>query len=1333
MRKILEDEIEAQLEGTYDVLANGSISSTGGGALTEREAGIRAAIVAAIERKRAAGMRPDEAVADYLRDAAFTVLNRFVALKMLEARGLVQECVSRGMESSGYGEFAGMAPGVLLLPDGHGYRLYLESLFDELSTEIKVLFDRRDPAAVLWPRRAAFESLLDTLNGTDLAGIWGDDETIGWVYQFFNLAEERKKMRDESQAPRNSRELAVRNQFFTPRYVVQFLVDNTLGRTWLQMHGSDSRLGSQCKYFVRPVDEPLSRRQRKDPRDLNILDPACGSGHFLLYAFDLLLPIYEEAWALGNQMPPSHLTGRTLRDDYPEFQRLRQAAPTLIVEHNLYGVDIDARCAQIAALALWLRAQRAFKDLGLPASDRPRVSRTHIVIAEPMPGNIELASAFADELPLPFQQALFSRMVEEMRLAGNLGPLHQAERRLAGDITKARRQFVTEQGMLFPEVRPKFEQGSLDLSGVSDDSVFEAAEDAILAALRRFAESAGGADARRRLFAGDAAQGMALIDLVRNRFDVVLMNPPFGAASLAAKEEFEAAYPRTKNDIYAAFVERGIQFLHPGGMLGAITSRTGFFLSSFQKWREEIILGDAPPVVFADLGYGVMDAAMVEAAAYCLMKTAGPRMTLFLRVLDADDKASALLEALSPIVPSWRSPNAYVVDPVTFRSVPGSPFAYWISSRLGELFTGLPLFRDTPGHTARVGLQTSDNLRFVRAWWETPAEESSIRWFPYAKGESIGAYYGDIRLNVGYSRGDQVGLSMIGRYGRGADHYFRPGLTWAKRAPAYAPRVLPSGTIFSDRGQSAFANRAELGGLLGLMGSAIVDFLFKVSLGRFGYPEFLVGPFTGLPVPDLTPADEAALASLAHRAWSLKRSLDTRTETSHAFVLPALLQVRGATLAARAAAWAARVRATEDELAAIQAEIDERCFELYRIDEEDRRSITEGFGGSSSGTEAAEGEAGEDADADDDQEADTVDIGTLADELVAWAVGVAFGRFDVRLATGARDLPGEPEPFDALPVCSPAMLTGADGLPLDAPPAGYPLPFPDDGILVDDPGHPRDLTTAVRAVFEVVFGTEADAVWREAGALLDPRDHDVSSWLRAGFFDHHLRRHSKSRRKAPVVWRLGVPSGRYSIWVYAHRLSRDSLFAVQNDIAAPRLAVEERRLASLRTQAGPSPSARERAEIDAAEAAVEETRTFLAELRRVAPLWNPDLDDGIVLVSAPLWRLLPGHKPWQKELRSRWDELAVGKYDWTHLAMHLWPERVAPKCATDRSLAIAHDLEEIFWVEGADGKWVKRGRPTRPVEDLVAERISPAVKAALADLHRAPALAAGGRGRGRNS
>lgn len=149
--------------------------------------------------------------------------------------------------------------------------------------------------------------------------------------------------------------------------------------------------------------------------------------------------------------------------------------------------------------------------------------------------------------------------------------------------------------------------------------LFAPPEERIRAALARFVSDDGGiASTRRRLFADDAAHGVALLEVAERKFDVILMNPPFGAGSTRAKKDFDVAYPRTRNDVYAAFVERGIELLAPRGRLGAISSRTGFFLSSFQKWREDILLKTAPPVVFADLGAGVLDSAMVETAAYCL-------------------------------------------------------------------------------------------------------------------------------------------------------------------------------------------------------------------------------------------------------------------------------------------------------------------------------------------------------------------------------------------------------------------------------------------------------------------------------------------------------------------------------------------------------------------------------------------------------------------------------------------------------------------------------------------------------------------------------------------
>ena len=429
-RKLLEEDFAAQLEGDFDVHRDGAVAAKAGGHLSARQAFQRERIVAAIEHKRAAGMSAADAARDYLRDAAFTTLNRFVALKMLEARELVQECITKGEQSAGYREFCGMAPGLPLLPDSAGYRLYIESLFDELSTEVKVLFDRRDPSSVLWPKRATFEQLLEILNAAELARVWGEDETIGWVYQFFNGQDERRKMREESQAPRNSRELAVRNQFFTPRYVVQFLTDNTLGRIWYEMRGTKTVLAERCEYMVRKPGEEFAPRAKKDPRDLRVLDPACGSGHFLLYAFDLLLAIYEEAYA-DPESPKSEATGKTLAEDYPSLDALRKAVPGLVLAHNLHGVDIDPRCAQIAQLALWMRAQKAYRDFGIGRAERAQIRRSNIVVAEPLVADEQIAKEFVAKLATPSSGACSRRSSSRWKPRGRPGLLLRVEKLVA--------------------------------------------------------------------------------------------------------------------------------------------------------------------------------------------------------------------------------------------------------------------------------------------------------------------------------------------------------------------------------------------------------------------------------------------------------------------------------------------------------------------------------------------------------------------------------------------------------------------------------------------------------------------------------------------------------------------------------------------------------------------------------------------------------------------------------------------------------------------------------------------------------------------------------------
>jgi len=640
-RQLLEEDLALQLEGTYGVHADGTFERLE--SLAHLDAVGRAdrqAIEAAVHHEElalsgAAGACPEPvegAVERYVRESAFTFLNRLVALRLMEHpdRGLIQPSIGAGDQSRGFLQFGLLSPeAVRAQPDpstglgtGGGYRLYLGLLFDDMGQALGVLFDRTLPTSILFPTAPCLRQVLALLNDPALEAAWAEDETVGWVYQYFTPTELREEARRASSAPRSSYELAFRNQFYTPRYVVAFLADNTLGRLWWEMRGGETRLAEQCKYLVKREGvkrEGVKREDvKRDPRELRILDPAGGSGHFLLYCFDLLLIIYDEAYDDPD-------VGPGLRRDFPDREGFRRAVPRLILEHNLYGIDIDRRAVQIAGFALWLRAQRAYARLGLKVRQRPRIERTYVVCAEPMPGEYDLLGEFARDLRPAVLGNLVREIWEKMKLAGEAGSLLKIEQEIRAAVRKARETLAALppaiQLTLFGPAEPQQLPLRLDPRDLHDEAFWAEAEGRVVEALREYARRARESQhVVRRLFADDALQGIAFVDLLQRPFDVVLMNPPFGAASSGSKDYIARAYPRTKNDLYAAFVERGLELLRPGGYLGAITSRTGFFLTSFREWREEILLKGAQIIALADLGYGVLDTAMVETAAYVVEK-----------------------------------------------------------------------------------------------------------------------------------------------------------------------------------------------------------------------------------------------------------------------------------------------------------------------------------------------------------------------------------------------------------------------------------------------------------------------------------------------------------------------------------------------------------------------------------------------------------------------------------------------------------------------------------------------------------------------------------------
>jgi hypothetical protein len=545
-----------------------------------------------------------------VREQAFTIINRLAALRMAEARAILIESVGNGFQAKGFQLYARLA-GAGLGETGDAYRVYLLSIFDELALDLPGLFDRYSPQGRLFPRESALLQVLKLVNDPEIETLWAEDETIGWIYQYFNSKQERKAMRDASQAPRNSRELAVRNQFFTPRYVVEFLVDNTLGRLWFNATGGATRLRDRCQYLlVKPDEQPEAAARLRDPRTLKLLDPACGSMHFGLYAFDLFAEIYLEAWDWEERHGPGLLDLSTtpqtklkpLCQTYPDADSFRRDIPRLIIEHNIYGVDIDPRAAQIASLALWLRAQRAWNEAGVSARQRPPVGAGNVIAATAPPAEPELRQQFTANLD-PLDAELFEKTLQMLRGLPELGVLLQVERELPQLIEKVYGKNVR----LFEE-NDKARTWAQIEANLRD-------------ALTNFAQAAT-STYQGRLFAQDALQGLRMIDLCREVFDVVVMNPPFGALASNTRDQLAKAYPRSKNDLLAIMVERGLELLRRGGRVGAITSRTCFFLSSFQRWREEVVLGIAQPEVMADLGYGVMDDAAVEAASYVLEKQA---------------------------------------------------------------------------------------------------------------------------------------------------------------------------------------------------------------------------------------------------------------------------------------------------------------------------------------------------------------------------------------------------------------------------------------------------------------------------------------------------------------------------------------------------------------------------------------------------------------------------------------------------------------------------------------------------------------------------------------
>jgi hypothetical protein len=666
IRKVLETDLAAQLT-RLGVRGGGKVTPLSEMTLTPDAQAVRERVEALLKRDVAAEGSAKRGYENVLRELTYTTLNRLVGLKAMEARRVLYlpppgggspeqtEVITPvpGQARSRYLRDFRAAGGSrykyendaeeALLRDG------LQSVYRRINEEIRLLFDPDHEYACVWPTHACLVEVIRMINEDLPEGAFRAADFLGWIYQFFNR-EEKKRVREENKGtPRSSYELSVINQFYTPSWVVKALVDNTLGRLWLQMH-PDSALrpvappplpaerngGPLVADYLVPRTGERIRYQRlndageverfKRARDITLLDPACGTMHFGQYAFGLFLRMYREEIEHAGE------------DGWPETPSVASPSeiPAAILEHNLFGIDIDPRAIQIASLSLMLTAKEAAIGLGMSPVN-VQVKRANLVVANAVDVGKErlgkLVGQLGSQLGSPeLQDRLFATLWENLKSVGELGSLvqvregvsavledwvdAQAERKGLGAILRGKPMPLFEAAGIADDVdRERARQMVLKRAVLEDEAA--AIQHELLAAVEEAAGSSAG-DPAERLFAEDTARGLKLLQVLSRRFDVVVMNPPYGSFVPSVRDFVNAAYPLTKNDIYAAFIDRATQLTEPEGYVGALVSATFVNLKSFEKLRTEILLKRNPLLVLLDLGYGILDDATVEAAAIVL-------------------------------------------------------------------------------------------------------------------------------------------------------------------------------------------------------------------------------------------------------------------------------------------------------------------------------------------------------------------------------------------------------------------------------------------------------------------------------------------------------------------------------------------------------------------------------------------------------------------------------------------------------------------------------------------------------------------------------------------
>ncbi len=835
--------------------------------LSEEDKHARKIIDAYIQMREEAGEDRAEAVADYVRESAYTWANRLLALRCMEARELIDEAILQkeayGGRSLEHHRLAQREP-ELCTGDDDGRFAMLEKVFTEQAKRLPMLFDPQAPGVSLRPSPAALKQCLAWLSGTETVRsqepaateVFTAPDALGWAYQYWNTEEKDRvfeKVRTQKGAKIEGADIIPATQLYTESYMVQFLVQNSLGATWMGMH-PESTLFEHWDYYVRDADRtPV---EHKPVRELTFLDPACGSGHFLLEAFDLLYTMYEEEGELTE----------------PE------AICEAILSLNLYGIDIDARAIQIAEVVLWMKAaERAFDYEGVPTNLVAAVS-SHLKGQHWE----EFVAGFEKEPSVARVLRKFGESMEHIDELGSLARPNEDLKKIIGEEHAVWEEQVREKkeaDYLFAEMREEALSGKLAFQEISDEEFGERLFYRARAALDTFTEQARmRGDFQDQFLGREASAGFKLLDVLGHKYDIIAANPPYmGSKNMGPvlRAFLGTRSSRSKRDLYAAFLDRALSLCGPCGRTAFITLDGWCFKKHFNGIREKV-LDSSSIICIVYLGrHAFSDADPPGLPVMSVLQNSSPQeMSSIWSVRltasrEADEQAALLFAACRET-----SPYANQTRQRSLANIPNAGFFTWIPSEVLETLSECPKLGDKAECLA--GLQTGDSPRFVRFNWEVPPNSS--RWIGFASGGGICKWFGLERQSLDWRECGRHIKQHPKSCWRGTHRFLQPGFTYSESARGKLAMREMADSGFSQSGSAVFPKDDGDSAMILAVGSS----RFASYCSRFLRPGrvFPVGYLALVPVPQLG----VSIDTLVQAAVDTKRKLAELNLLERSFV-----------------------------------------------------------------------------------------------------------------------------------------------------------------------------------------------------------------------------------------------------------------------------------------------------------------------------------------------------------------------------------------------------------------------------------------------------------------